>query len=142
MIKMYYTLVIILCLEGCIIPFFGDNEIPMEKELIVNMVVKDLEEITDFMKRHNEEDVKFDLILFTAKDEYYNTFGILTLETKTEIDMYFVYSIEYLTSIMAVMSFELDEKDYDWSWNQVLIDMKRQVQYELNHRRENPTEKN
>lgn len=143
--KMYYILVIILCIEGCTLPFLNkENDIIVEGEdaKYVKMVEVDIKDITDFMDKHKKEDVEFDLVLFTSKDESYGTFGVLTLETHTEIDMFFMYSLEYVISIMSIMSNEITGNDYDWSWNLVVLDMERQINYFFDENKLGSTEKN
>lgn len=134
--KMFYILTLLLLIDGCNINYFKKEEQLNREELYVNFIVLEIEILTDFMKKHRKEDVSFDLIFFETSDEYYGTFGILTLETQTEVKMFFMYSMKYLYSIMRIMSNELNEDDYDWSWNMVLLDIKINLQAEKNRKSE------
>jgi len=138
--KMFYPFLLLLFIEGCTIPFFNSQEPLTTEDKYVNYVLYEIESIVDYMKDHREEDVVFDLLIVTTKDEYYEVFGMLTLETDTEVKMFFMYNMDYLFSIMRIMSYELGENNYDWSWHMVLLDIKRQLQEDKNKQDSKPIE--
>lgn len=123
--KILFVILIIVLTKGCFSPFKQDiSKIPDEKRYN-NMIQQGIDDILEFAKKYQKSKIGFDLIIIEFKD--FDDFAILTLETPHEIKVFPIYSMAYLNGFLYLLSKEVYDKNYNWSWNLFLINIRKQL---------------
>ena len=126
------TLIFILLFNGCYsLPFITKEKTYIHPETqYKNMIVKKSFDLLKFADRKKEQVVNGDILIIKSK-RLTESFAILTLIAEDEMELYVMYNIEYLTNVINLLSKQMEKEGhkYDWSWNQMILDFKRQLEY-------------
>ncbi len=126
------TLIFILLFNGCYyLPFTTKERTYIQPETqYKNMIVKKSLDLLKFADRKKEQIVHGDILIIKSKG-LTESFAILTIITEDEMELYIMYNVEYLIDVINLLSKQMEKEGhkYDWSWNQMILDFKRQLEY-------------